>query len=270
MIGCKLTVLILAYFFASASTLQTENGFDEVPDGGIVDDTQSSHHDFNNDAEIDHSDHAFETAFIESESAMESHFYSAPPTADSVEEHLETDPKLTLLEVEDIHTVLSDETRSREEVESSIITNDEPVLIVDASKNPIRETVFESEDDSTLEDVLEARGVVSSEEDVHLSSALTKAAEIIELKSKIESLQEKNEQLEENLDYYHKHESFLYKLIGGQMIEFVCIAIGLFLLIKISDILLMVTDILEKVVIPIVRVGPVYSMQSKEEVSIMF
>jgi len=99
---------------------------------------------------------------------------------------------------------------------------------------------------------------------------LSKEEELQALKTQLEELQRKNEALEEDLDYYHKHESFVYKLIGGQMIEFVCISLGLLFIMKVTDILLMVTDILEEVVIPIVRTGPVYNMQSKKEVSIMF
>jgi len=94
--------------------------------------------------------------------------------------------------------------------------------------------------------------------------------DIAVLKQKVESLEAKNLQLEDDLEYYSKQNSFLYKCLGGQMIEFVLtliIAVGI---IKISDILIMVTDILEEVVIPIVRTGPVYSMQSKKEAGVIF
>ena len=133
----------------------------------------------------------------------------------------------------------------------------------------IENIIIETEDDDNAETSPESLHDEPKNLDAP-TPVLTKDELILDLQSKLKTLEEEKEVLEENLDYYVKHESFLYKLIGGQMIEFVCVTFGLIFIMKVCDILLMVTDILEEVVIPIVRTGPVYNLQTKKEVSIIF
>ena len=159
----------------------------------------------------------------------------------------------------------------------TFVDDDEPSLTPGHSDHHTIEMPSESEDEALdVDDAVPVDDEALQRTDGETQNLdlpppiLTKEEELQALKTQLETLQQKNEALEEDLEYYRKHESFVYKLIGGQMIEFVCISIGLFLIMKITDILLMITDILEEVVIPIVRTGPVYNMQSKKEVSIMF
>lgn len=280
------SMLLILALLASATTLQTENAFDEVIESGIIDDFPMKNHDGDliddipmkdHDDENDHYNDASEDSFIENDLST---FH---PTTEAFEEQSETDSGSIDQEIEDeIFTPSSFEPRV-EEVDlptlssssSSNAMHEESVVIDAELENPFVET--EDLADSVAADVVSEAEVLgespylsSDDQTGDVSSVLTKDAQILELKSQIKSLEEKNEEVEENLEHYVKQESFLYKLIGGQMIEFVCISIGLLLILKISNILLMVTDILENVVIPIVRGGPVYSTTTKQEHSIIF
>jgi len=271
MMARKSIVLILTYLFASATTQHIENAIDGVVDDGFVDKEPMKDHDVETDRLIrPNSDESIEAETV----PIEDGFSSIRPTA---EKPSEFDPEPNFPEVEE-NLPTSLPFRSTVAVnEEASIDQDEPGLVKDDSSNRFEElgkgdsadTVLPDEDPIIVDDVEDSTDASSCEEN-HVSGAKSKDNEIQELKTKIRSLEEKNDQLEDNLEYYVKHESFVYKLIGGQMIEFVCVSIGLLLIFKISDILLMVTDILEKVVIPIVRCGPVYSMQTKDEVSIIF
>lgn len=195
----------------------------------------------------------------------------ATPTMDAFQETFSEDATESLTS-EPVVDSLSDESRVE-----TVVGDSEPSLTFDHSDHHTIEMPSESEDETLdVDDAVPVDDEVLQTTDGEPQNLdlpppiLTKEEELQALRTQLETLQQKNEALEEDLEYYRKHESFVYKLIGGQMIEFVCISIGLFVIMKITDILLMVTDILEEVVIPIVRTGPVYNMQSKKEVSIMF
>ena len=197
--------------------------------------------------------------------------HEATPTIDAFQETASEDATNSL-NGEPVVDSLSDEPPAE-----TVIHDNEPSLTFDHSAHHTIEMPSESEDETLdVDDAVPVGDEVLQTTDGEPQNLdlpppiLTKEEELQALRTQLETLQQKNEALEEDLEYYRKHESFVYKLIGGQMIEFVCISIGLFLIMKITDILLMITDILEEVVIPIVRTGPVYNMQSKKEVSIMF
>lgn len=293
----KSVIAIVAFLSVSASSQLANDDYEGLVDDNIIDDEPTIEL---RDIQSEGDDSVFKPQLqndpdkIKSEEEDSVHEPADHPSAVINEELAETDSGVNVENEDDLSSLPSIEQPPIGE-SNAIDVNDVPLLIADELKDALEEIdevadvafekLNEANDDAFTSEIdadgerpvvdaipesIESHSTDSQEENIHISSAPHQDAEILELRSKVMSLEEKNEQLEENLDYYVKQESFLYKLIGGQMIEFVVITIGLLLIMKISDILLMVTDILEDVVIPIVRSGPVHSMQTKQEVSIIF